>query len=284
MVYKPVSKNQKRSPIQDNPHDVARSGDLSGVLHCHLVVKSKEGLHPGTGQLEVRDQGLVASLGSRFAGLPSLPGSGLKGAVRSVYETFTGSCGVFDDKPWMTCSDAQPCNACCVFGRLGHGGNLGFQEFVCRGSQYGITRVAEAFQGKPTGLTSDRRFYDGSRPEVRDRNLLPQSNPVEVLPQGSELTGSMWFRFLPRLAIGQVLVAMGLGVPKLRLRVGGKKFDGLGQVDVVPTKLELRDHAKLGRASAITGQELVAWIQQVAAEGVQGTPGAKEVLEQLAKL
>ena len=284
MSYKLIQTNQKRSSITTNPHDHGRVDDISGVMHFTCVVKSQKGLHPGTGRLQVREQGVVASSGSRCAGVPSLPGSGFKGAVRTVHEALTGSCAVFGQKPSMTCSREAPCAACCIFGWLGHGGNLGFQELLCRDAEYTVDRVAEGFQGKKGMAPSEYRFYDGTRPKDFQQNFLPQTNPVEVLPQGSELIGSMWFRFLPRLAIGQVLMAMGLGMPRIRLRVGGKKYDAMGHVEIVPTKLVLRTHSALGKAQEIVGAELAEWVKSVAADGLAGTPGAKEVAEQLAKL
>lgn len=246
MSYRLVPRLHPQAQLPALAHDTARDGAACGVLRVRLSVVSPEGLHAGTGRQVLRDGALV-SLASRCADRPSLPGSGLKGAVRTVFEVLTGSCAITDPKD--RCSANAPCPACSVFGHLGHAGHIGFSEFVADRAQFDVTQTAEGWGGK--SRSPDYRFYDGRRPFDREGNMLPRTNPTEVLPTATRLHGSVWFRHVPLAHLGMLWLSLGLGTGERQvpLRAGGRKFDGLGLLEPTPEGLSLGEAGRIGRAA-----------------------------------
>lgn len=273
MSYRLVPRNTTRWSLPVLDHR-GGAGSLSGSLSFRCLVRSAMGLHAGTGRLAVREGKAVVAVAHRCADRWGLAGAGFKGAVRSRFEVLTGSCGLPNPRD----RDCQ-CAACAVFGRLGAAGHLGFQELRAN-AKPDVAMVAEAYSGQK-GYPGEYRFYDGRRPLDINKHPLPQTSPVEVLKCGAALEGSMWFRAVPEAALGMVLVAMGLGNPAIQLRVGGKKYDGLGHVVVEPERLQLRDGLRLGRPQTVEGEALRQWVAERCATAFATVPGAEAIARQL---
>lgn len=64
---------------------------LTGVLHCKLIVKTPLAV-PDTKYEELKNKHKVYPFFHYQDGLPAIPASTLRGAIRSVYETVTDSC------------------------------------------------------------------------------------------------------------------------------------------------------------------------------------------------
>src|SRR5690606_18301104 len=72
-------------------------------------------------------------------GTPTIPGSSLKGAFRSLFEAITRSCYPHQDAgPFRRCSEdgtrGEFCPACKVFGGLGYAGRIRIYPAVATGS------------------------------------------------------------------------------------------------------------------------------------------------------
>lgn len=81
---------QDRLPVATVGHNVFRNDCISGCLAMRVVAETP--LHMGTGRLGWGGGDVVRML-SRRNQVPVIPGSGLKGVVRSIAESVSRSCG-----------------------------------------------------------------------------------------------------------------------------------------------------------------------------------------------
>ncbi len=110
----------------------------SGKIICLLTAQAP--IHIGSGVFELgtdagyRDyQGVVKGL-IKDNGIPIIPGSSLKGAIRSVAEAISYSCFLerrSDFKPCQVEKETDSaCVACGIFGAMGYMGRIGFTQAV----------------------------------------------------------------------------------------------------------------------------------------------------------
>ncbi len=154
-------------------NSLAVRGDCiySGRLNLKITVISH--LHIGSGEREFLQNGNVLKKQMRRNGKCIIPGSSLKGAVRSVAEAVSYSCAVkapdynlksaLPDGNMSSCSDSRElCMACYIFGMTGKDGNfkgkVRFGEFslISEGSQ--IERRKIPFMKGPH-MDNERLYY-----------------------------------------------------------------------------------------------------------------------------
>ena len=110
----------------------------SGKIVCLLTVQAP--IHIGSGVFELgtdagyRDyQGVVKGL-IKENGIPIIPGSSLKGAIRSVAEAISYSCFLERRSGFNPCQvekgTDRVCVACRIFGAMGYMGRISFTEAV----------------------------------------------------------------------------------------------------------------------------------------------------------
>lgn len=231
-----------------SPVDPVRVG--SGVLFPQQV----------QGQTElVQDVTLVR-------GKPVLPGSSVKGAIRSLVEALGGGCDLQG-----TC---QPlCVACSLFGTVqgddAWKGRVGFDDaLAAKDVKLGLARLPRAF---PPKVSVGRRAYGPAPEGVRGED------PYFVVMPGSTLTGRLLVHNLDDAELGLVLTACGLD-GSFAPRLGGGKFRGLGRTRIAVTSARLR-HGP-GRPRTLRGPEVdrrvSAWLQ-----AWQPPEGADQVLRVL---
>jgi hypothetical protein len=207
-----------------------------------------------------------------------VPGTGVKGAVRTAFELLSGGCPVTEKME--RCRLGRLCPACALFGAMGHAGHVGFSEFVASAdTSYEVTRAADGWPGK--SQSDDYRVYDGRPATGLEGQPMPRRQAVEAMPVDTQLTGSCWFRSVPSEQLGRLLLAAGLGEGSRRvsLRLGGKKFDGFGEVRA--KCLRVRLHEGPLKRRTLAGAEVAAWLRERVDAAVSETPGIDGVLEAL---
>jgi hypothetical protein len=249
------------------PHDRWLPDRLTGAIELRLETLQDRFVSPGTGRLALSgsEESEVALKAARSHDRPIVPGSGIKGAVRTLYELLSFSCNPFDFK--AGCKSPRLCDACSLFGARGHLGRVSFSDAV----PYKDGSVRVAVRKLPVGHEShgsktkgDFRFYD----------LTPDSSPGSGgAPRETHsrevFTG--WFR--ARLAftnanpeeLGRLLLCLGLGnegAPGFPLRLGGVKYDGQGAVRVAAESLVVRAPRREDLKSDACGARLTAWIAE----------------------
>jgi CRISPR/Cas system CSM-associated protein Csm3 (group 7 of RAMP superfamily) len=196
----------------------------------------------------------------RVDGVPTIPGSSLKGVARSVAEAVSPSCVTvsrvnLSKLPQGTqlvqgrhggCAPTNACPACSIFGRMSRLSKAQFGDAPLVGAGEGQTRLfrlaplfsPKAFRKPPVylderGKFKGRKFYYHSRPAQDERQP-----PVEVIPPGHEFQGQVDFENLTAAELGLLFFALGVD-GTLTLKLGGGKPLGLGSLRTVKPELAL---------------------------------------------
>lgn len=203
---------------------------VSGELKLEITVTAN-GLHAGSGLYSLDGQGKPFRDMTLMGGQASIPGTGIKGAIRTIVEALTGSCadGCRADRP-----GAGLCFACRVFGAMGYLGSVGFDEALIREGDpdLGLAHVPVGWPPRKTRVQG-RRLYGDAPPNLRQQQV------VAVVPGQSRFDTALRFTQVTREELGVVLLALGLD-GTFRPKLGGGKYAGLGAVRFSPKSLSLR--------------------------------------------
>jgi CRISPR-associated protein Csm3 len=202
--------------VEEAPaHDRGDPEGFTGWLEVGL-----EALTPVTvltGRLAVDAAGEVYAEMARHLGRPVLPGSSVRGMVRSVAEACSPSCtrGV-GGRPGCHPGDARrACPACRVFGYVqGRGqayrSRVRVEDFVQEsGGAPVLWRLPQLFGPRqavfaPRGTPRGRKFYYHGREHPAGRVT------VEVLPAGATFAGRVYFQDLRYVEAAMLFFALGL--------------------------------------------------------------------------
>jgi CRISPR/Cas system CSM-associated protein Csm3 (group 7 of RAMP superfamily) len=232
-------------------HDSYKEGTVSGTLWAEIEVVTPVHVASGTLEMQNDPEAPLYKAQVRSGGRPVIPGSSLKGVVRSVVEAISPSCvRITRARPNQLPRNAvgcrrerQLCVACRMFGSLGYQGQVRFTDAVLRQEhQTALTwmpslyapRTREGGAYLERGQVKGRKFYRHGRPA--------QGNvPVEVCPPRSVLDFRLHFDNLAPAELGLLLTALGLGNPPLTLKLGGGKPVCYGSIRVRLSGLEVFD-------------------------------------------
>ncbi len=239
-------------------HDRLQVERLSGRLELRAEVLGA--VHMGTGTVdELPDQNrLYLDIVSTARNRDCLPGAGIKGPIRSLYEALSSSCPLDGN-----CTPPNKlCPACSLFGSLGYLGRAGFDEFIDDPGDpvtFGLTKLPTAY---PPRLEKGRRIY--GRPHKEIENV--KNTFYGVLAKGSKLYGGLWFENATEAEIGLLLLSMGLD-RSFAPRFGGGKHGGIGAVRLVPLAFKKMDpkvrYGGGAKAAPLEGEALERWILEL---------------------
>jgi hypothetical protein len=268
-LSRPPGPVERQSPP---PHDRWALDRLTGVLSLRLEIPPGQYVSPGTGRLALTAAGtageVVAQQAARAAGTPVLPGSGIKGAVRTLYELLSSSCDPFRRGGADRCTPASCCAACALFGLLSYTGRVGFSDAVpasAGGARVEVQKVPVPWTPDAAHTAGEFRLYDLAAalpPKDRRAAASPPKKLSREVFLGTFET-RMTFTNLTPEELGQLLLAMGLGTDRstrFLLRLGGVKYDGKGAVKVVPYRLRLAGPRSRVLEGERCGEECVGWI------------------------
>ena len=237
-------------------HDRYGDGLFSGELRATIIARSP--IHVASGLLEPRprdrENPLVKAL-FRTNGRPAIPGTSLKGCIRSIVEAISPSAVTMKTtapvpahlQGWKTKAGADLDVTQRLFGMLGYQGNVTFADArLCEGHPVTIVRSVQLHQPakKSTrpyfldnGLLKGRKFYM--------HGALAMGNlPLEVIAEGGSLDLLAHFDNLTAGELGLLLIGLGLGEPRLWPKLGGAKPACLGTIEVsAPTLTIFSPHA-----------------------------------------
>lgn len=181
--------------------------------------------------------------------VPVIPGSGLKGVVRSLAEALLGGGSPFDDAEVATSAVG------CLFGyvdRDAYAGRVAFEDALPdegAADRVGITRLPVAF---PPRVSRGRRIYGPPR------QLGPATVPYEVTAAGVRFRTQLHFVNLTEPELGLVLLCLGID-GTFEIRVGGGKFAGLGRVRVEVGGARKRQSYREPRAERLDASQAGTW-------------------------
>jgi len=229
-------------------HHRYQPGRLTGTLAATIVARSP--VHVASGLLEpTRDRNYPMVKGHfRTDGTLAIPGTSLKGCIRSIVEAISRS-SVQITRSRDVPRDYQPSRridqldvAQRIFGALGYQGMVRFGDALLENGKPITVPTPQLFRPRSEAIDT---YFDGSRPRGRKfymHGALAKGNlPLEACPVDSRFGLRMEFENLAAGELGLVLIALGLGEPKLWPKLGGGKPACLGTIEVVDAALTALD-------------------------------------------
>jgi hypothetical protein len=235
-------------------HDSLHRGLLTGTIAGELVALTP--VHVASGGIELTDNNRIPLVKAHFRtdGRAAIPGSSLKGAVRSIVEAITRSCVRVRSRTlrdrlapeFEPCEardrNAALCPACRLFGAPGYQGQVRFADAPLIQGQFTTILVPSLFAPR----THARVYYDRSG-KVKGRKFYFHGQPargnvpLEACGAGSRFRLQVDFANLTEAELGVLLTALGQGDPPFALKLGGAKPACLGSVEVKVHCVETRD-------------------------------------------
>lgn len=245
----------ERAPQRVKPPAHDRFRDWSGRLELEIEVVSKY-LYVGSGRLELfnlRGREQVYHAFARHNGQFIIPGTGIKGAVRSIAEAISNSCvrqvkkGERYSRKHEACKEEEElCPACRLFGTTGYGGRIRFSDAVPIGEvRCEIIKIADLW---PPHQTRGRKFYRAG--DFQRLDMKPQKGYrfIEAVPKGSKFITTLSFENVSTAEMGLLIRALGLDFGQrdpsqiscaFSVKLGGAKPRCLGAVYFRPGRLFL---------------------------------------------
>jgi len=224
------------------PHDTY-SG-LTGKLELTIEVIS-DYLFVGSGNYDFRERDkLVYYSFFRTNGNITIPGTSIKGAVRSVAEAISNSCvsqrkkGRGEEKcasSHFECEfkpekeKKELCPACSLFGTTGYGGRVSFSDASTFSKiEPEVVKISELWG--PRINKGRRKFYQNKRFNPVG-NLKPERNYrlVEAIKKASKFCTTLGFQNVSEAELSLLLHAMGIE-QQYRIKIGGAKPRCFGTV------------------------------------------------------
>ncbi len=222
--------------VRDIPEQKSRLADeqqhhrLTGISgFIRLVFRLMETpypspLHIGSGEIELDKEGIYQAV-TRNKGVPVIPGSGIKGAVRAFAEAL-GPCCLE-----ANCRADSLCPCCALFGTFGFQGRVAFSEALSQ-TELKTSRVAVPVRWGGRN-TRGRRFYWHDHYESWVNANIGETERLEVVLPSAEFHSTCYFHNLRNEEMGFLFLSMGLVPEKeFHLKLGGGKNRGLGSVRV----------------------------------------------------
>lgn len=229
-------------------HHRYRAGSYTGTLRATIIARSP--VHVASGLLEPKSDRQYPMVKGHFrtGGRPAIPGTSLKGCIRSIVEAISRS-SVQITRMRELPRDYQPSRqidqldvAQRIFGALGYQGMVRFGDAVLEHGEATIVPSVQLFRPRPEAVDT---YLDGRQPRGRKfymHGALAKGNlPLEACPVDSRFGLRMDFENLAAGELGLVLIALGLGEPKLWPKLGGGKPACLGTIEVIEPQLTTTD-------------------------------------------
>jgi CRISPR/Cas system CSM-associated protein Csm3 (group 7 of RAMP superfamily) len=213
-----------------------------------------------------------------------IPGSSIKGAVRSIVEAITRSCIRITQgrhRPYIPqgyggCMSVNDlCIACRLFGAQDYQGHVSFEDAVAPKGSLVLLGTPLLWTPARGGRGLPPRYLERDRAKGRKfyRHARPPSgvDPRACIKSGAELPLRIHFLNLSEAELGVLLTALGQHPDhRFPIKLGGGKPVGLGSVQVVCQRITLlqgadalRSTGRLGQARTLEGSDLNAFITAV---------------------
>lgn len=249
-----ITLDKQQAPRREPPPTHNRFRDWSGRLELEIKVVS-EYLYVGSGNFELfnlrgKEQAYYAF--ARRNGQLVIPGTGIKGAVRSIVEAISNSCVRQVAKGERAsgheaCRDVNAlCPACRLFGTTGYRGRIHFSDALPVGEvKPTIIKIADLW---PPRQAKGRKFYYAKSFQPLDMEPEKSHRFIEVVSKGSKFAATFYFENVSTAGMGLLMGAIGLDfdqkdpsrfVHAFPVKLGGAKPRCLGAVYLKPKHLRL---------------------------------------------
>jgi len=276
-----------------------KSDRISGKISLRLTVKTASFIASGVVAMgsdlsdKTRNIPLIKTSIEREQRL-LIPGSSLKGVVRSTYEAITRSCLCKVTKKYhkqipssyQECSinrqrnQVTVCPACQVFGAMDWQGLIHFTDAQCETTGFSTGFMPSLYRPRP----EERKAYFNPQGEVAGRKFYyhgikavdqgqQQGIPVQQAGKEYRFTTQLRFMNLTPAELGTLLIVLGQDSKNLiALKVGGGKPIGMGTMVVDVTEIKRINSKQQWRdryssydspPDSLTGNSLKEFIQTV---------------------
>jgi hypothetical protein len=242
---------------------------VTGVIVGELVAHTP--VHVASGNVELTGGGRIPLVKAHFrtGGKPAIPGSSLKGVIRSVFEAISRSCVRVQSRKLrnkLPQGFEQPCGelrntndllcpACRLFGAMGYQGQVRFADALLVEGNTSVILSPSLFAPR-----THARIYYGGDGKVVGRKFYFHGQPakgnvpLEVCEAESRFRLRVNFVNLTKAELGLLLTALGQGSLPFALKLGGAKPACCGSVEVQVASVETWDvtGSALGFESSIT--------------------------------
>jgi len=267
---------------------------LSGTLE--LTLHTLTPVHVGSGYSDFIKAGNQEYLAALQASKPVreadavrrrylIPGSSIKGAVRSLVEAITRSCIRITQskhRPYIPqgyggCMSVDDlCIACRLFGAQDYQGHVSFEDAVAPKGSLVLLGTPLLWTPARGGRGLPPRYLQGN--QARGRKFYAHARPASgadpraCIKSGAELPLRIHFLNLSEAELGILLTALGLHPDHpFPIKLGGGKPVGLGSVQIILNRVTLLQGAdalkatgRLGQARTLVGSDLNAFRQRCA--------------------
>lgn len=183
----------------------------------------------------------------------TVPGTTLKGAVRSIAEAISASCVSVRSRRdsrelrgYSRCDvkkgarNIRICPACRIFGTTNYRGHVSFSDALPNGNiGPEIVKIAELW--RPRRLIQKRKFYRSGRyEELKDQSPEKYYRYIEAVPKGSIFTFDLFFENAQESDLSLIFHSMGID-QDFQIKVGGAKPRCFGDVSFVVREIEVTD-------------------------------------------
>ena len=275
-------------------HDKLNPRLLSGTLE--LTLHTLTPVHVGSGYSDFIKAGNQEYLAALQASKPVreadavrrrylIPGSSIKGAVRSLVEAITRSCIRITQskhRPYIPqgyggCMSVDDlCIACRLFGAQDYQGHVSFEDAVAPKGSLVLLGTPLLWTPARGGRGLPPRYLQGN--QARGRKFYAHARPASgadpraCIKSGAELPLRIHFLNLSEAELGILLTALGLHPDHpFPIKLGGGKPVGLGSVQVKCQRINLLQGAdalkatgRLGQARTLVGSDLEAFVARCA--------------------
>ena len=251
-------------------HDRYHTGHFTGQIHGTIEALSP--IHIGSGVIDLGQDVELIKTAVRTKENVVIPGSSLKGAIRSVAEAISESCvcKVSRDvrravpRDFIECRQKERlCVACRMFGAMGFQSNIAIRDARQISGQIVTEFVPELYRPRHQRGLQDvpgRKFYMHGQAASGD-------TPVEACEKGSKFRFTVQVDNLTRAEWGLFFTALGHHHERpFKLKIGGIKPACFGSVDFQIERIYVEDQTRdryldwdVESGLAKTGEQLETW-------------------------
>lgn len=189
-------------------------GYISGRINLNIHTLSP--LYIGSGYEDSKD-GMLYKTFLRYRGVPVIPGSTVKGVVRTISEAVSYSCiDVAKNGEKLPFENKKKCDciACKTFGRMGYKGRISFSDFILEKGDIEIIKVAKLMSPQ---IKKGSMYYKGDKYRGikfyrhGDYNALEAGEiPLETVLEKSVFKGQIIFHDVHEKQIELICYSLGL--------------------------------------------------------------------------
>lgn len=263
----PERVNRKRPTGHERYHEKHIAGQIHGTIEALSPI------HIGSGIIDLGQDVELIKTAVRTSGNIVIPGSSLKGAIRSVVEAISESCickvsnRIRQAVPgnFLECRRKDNlCVACRMFGAMGFQGNIAIQDAPQTQGKVVTMKVPELHRPNPQGrvpqATPGRKFYMHGQ-------VASGQTPVEACEVGSTFRFVVQVDNLTQAEWGLIFTALGHHPEHpFKLKIGGAKPVCFGSIEFQIEQVQVEEQTRdryldwdVPPESAKMGEQLEEW-------------------------